>query len=131
MSMARPFRELRERMSPERQKQGEEAAQRELLKMRLAELRKNLAHLTQQDVADLLQKSQSQIAALEKRSDVLLSTLVQYVKVLGGELELHARFPDGAVVQVTQFENVTEQLERPRGRGRSKPTRRKGPAGRS
>jgi transcriptional regulator with XRE-family HTH domain len=125
--MARPFKELRERMSPEQQKRSEELAQRELLKMRLAELRRNMAHLTQQEVADLLEKSQSQIAALERRGDVLLSTLAQYVKALGGELQLRAQFPDGAVVEVTQFENVKHQLGRAPNPRKTKAARRKRP----
>jgi len=40
---------------------------------------------------------------LEKRQDLLLSKLAGYVRALGGELELIARFPD-ADVRITQFE---------------------------
>lgn len=38
-------------------------------------------------------------------SDVYLSTLRSYIQAMGGELEIIARFPDGAV-RVNQFRDV-------------------------
>ena len=37
---------------------------------------------------------QDTISRLEKRSDMLLSTMRHYVESMGGELELVAKFPD-------------------------------------
>jgi hypothetical protein len=37
---------------------------------------------------------QDTISRLEKRSDMLLSTLRRYVEAMGGKLELVAQFPD-------------------------------------
>jgi hypothetical protein len=51
--MARPFSELREQRSPERQQHVGECVQRELLRMNLQELRRNVSTLTQQEVTDL------------------------------------------------------------------------------
>ncbi len=37
------------------------------------------------------------MAKIEKRSDLYLSTLRNHIEAMGGELELNARFPEGAV----------------------------------
>lgn len=59
----------------------------------LQDLRK-ARELTQVRMAELLGKSQVTIAQLEKRSDVLLSTLRSYVEAMGGKLDLVVQFPD-------------------------------------
>lgn len=58
----------------------------------LKELRK-ARELTQTQLAERLQVNQVSIAKLEKRSDLLLSTLRSYVRGMGGELDLVVRFP--------------------------------------
>ena len=77
--------------------------------MNLGEIRRNVAHLTQEQIADLLQKSQATVSALEKREDMLLSSLDDYVQALGGELELIAHFPDQDI-RITMFEDIRGQL---------------------
>jgi DNA-binding XRE family transcriptional regulator len=49
---------------------------------------------TQQDLAATLGVGQDTISSLEKRSDMLLSTLRRYVEAMGGTLELVAQFPN-------------------------------------
>jgi transcriptional regulator with XRE-family HTH domain len=49
---------------------------------------------TQQDLATSLGVGQDTISRIERRSDLLLSTLRRYVQAMGGELELVARFPN-------------------------------------
>jgi transcriptional regulator with XRE-family HTH domain len=49
---------------------------------------------TQQDLALALGVGQDTISRLEKRSDMLLSTLRRYVEAMGGTLELVAQFPN-------------------------------------
>ena len=61
--------------------------------MTMRELRKAL-HLTQKAVATKLRISQDNVSRLESRSDVLLSTLREYIHSLGGELSIVAEFPD-------------------------------------
>jgi hypothetical protein len=46
---------------------------------------------------------QAAISKLERREDMYVSTLREYVKALGGELKLVASFPDGDI-QVHPFE---------------------------
>ncbi len=59
----------------------------------LKDLRIAVAH-TQQDLATSLGVGQDAISRIERRSDLLLSTLRSYVQAMGGELELVARFPN-------------------------------------
>jgi hypothetical protein len=56
--------------------------------------------LTQSDVANALEKRQDEVCRIEQREDMLLSTLTAYVRSLGGELELVARFKDRAPVRL-------------------------------
>lgn len=52
------------------------------------------AQQTQEALAANLGVRQDTISRLEKRSDMLLSTLRQYVEGMGGRLELVAQFPN-------------------------------------
>ena len=52
------------------------------------------AKQTQEDLAAALGVGQDTISRLEKRSDMLLSTLRHYVESMGGKLELVAQFPN-------------------------------------
>jgi transcriptional regulator with XRE-family HTH domain len=99
--MAHKWSELREQMSPERRERNRERTAALLLVMDLAELRGNL-ELTQEEVAARLQISQSNVSRLEKRRDILVSTLREVVEAFGGELHLVAEFPDGSV-EINQF----------------------------
>lgn len=49
---------------------------------------------TQEQMAAALGVRQDTISRLEKRSDMLLSTMRHYVEIMGGKLELVAKFPD-------------------------------------
>jgi len=94
--MARKFEELRARMSPESRSRSEAMANRLLDEMALDELRA-ARELTQEHLARLLKVKQSSISKLEKRTDMYLSTLRDFIKAMGGELEIRAVFPDGTV----------------------------------
>lgn len=62
--------------------------------MSLKELRKGVARLYQEDVAEMLDVTQGSVSQLEQRRDMRLSKLREYVRVLGGELVVRARFGD-------------------------------------
>ncbi len=55
---------------------------------------------TQADLAAQLHIGQDSVSRLEKRSDMLLSTLRSYVEAMGGKLELTASFPDRPPVMI-------------------------------
>lgn len=81
-------------LSEERRGRIEEKGQ-ELLNdyMTLQDLRKAQA-LTQEALAKTLNVKQENISRLEKRSDMMLSTLKNYVEAMGGKLELTVHFPN-------------------------------------
>jgi DNA-binding XRE family transcriptional regulator len=77
------------------QRQNVEARAAELMaeEMTLRELRK-ARKLTQVRIAKALGITQDSVSRLEKRSDLLLSTLRKTVEAMGGKLSLVAEFPD-------------------------------------
>ena len=84
------------------------ASRREKIEARAAELAtlKDLRlamRKTQVELAETLHVGQESISRLEKRSDMLLSTLRSYVEAMGGKLELVARFPDRPPVVIEQL----------------------------
>jgi len=64
--------------------------------MPLNELR-TARRLTQQQLAQTLDMTQAAVSQLEKRADMYLSTLNNFVEAMGGRLEMFAVFPEGAV----------------------------------
>ena len=94
--MAKKFSELRARMSPQSRARAEVKAQVMLAEMPLNELRQARG-LSQKMLAEVLHVQQPAIAKLEKRTDMYLSTLRSHIEAMGGELDVIARFPDGAV----------------------------------
>jgi len=99
--MARRFSTLRQTMGTERQTRNAERATALLAAMDLAELRSALA-VTQEELGERLSIAQSNVSRLERRDDMLISTLSEVVQALGGELKVTAVFPEGSV-EITQF----------------------------
>jgi hypothetical protein len=79
--------------TPKQLKEVEAAVEAELLEMNLAALRAHLKK-TQVQLAKAAKMSQPEVSAAERRDDHLVSTLRRYVKALGGELEVNAKFGD-------------------------------------
>jgi len=79
--------------SARRKKIEARAAQLLAEEMTLQELRQ-ARKLTQVRMAKALGITQEGVSRLEKRSDLLLSTLRKTVKAMGGNLSLVAEFPD-------------------------------------
>ena len=77
----------------QRKKVAARAAQLVAEEMSLRQLRK-ARKLTQERVAKVLGVTQDSVSRLEKRSDLLLSTLRKTVKAMGGEVRIVAEFPD-------------------------------------
>lgn len=50
---------------------------------------------------------QPAIAKMEKRTDMYLSTLGSHIEAMGGQLEVVARFPDGAV-KISNFAELDQ-----------------------
>ena len=92
--MAKTLKDKMAELSPERRQRVEAmAAVLAAEEKSLKDLRQAFA-LTQDHMAEVLGVGQESISRLEKRSDLLLSTLMGYVRAMGGELRLVAEFPD-------------------------------------
>ena len=86
------------KLSPAQRKKVEaRAAELIAEEMTLRELRR-ARRLTQARMAKTLGVTQDSVSRLEKRSDLLLSTLRKTVQAMGGNLSLVAEFPDRAPV---------------------------------
>ncbi len=105
--MAKSFSQLREKMSPERQRRNRTEAERMLLEMTLQELRQNVANMNQEEIAEILRVTQGYVSKLERQDDMLLSRLYTYVEALGGKVEIRAKFPNREV-RVNQFGEVNK-----------------------
>lgn len=100
--MARSFRELQEGMDPAARARTRERVRTELHRMALDELR-NARQLTQAEMAELLDVPQSSISRIERRADMYLSTLRNYIQAMGGILQIQAMFPDGGTVVIDRL----------------------------
>ena len=88
---------IRKLSTTQRKKVEMRAAELIAEEMTLRELRK-ARKLTQVRLARRLGITQDGVSRLEKRSDLLLSTLRETVEAMGGNLSLVAQFPDRAPV---------------------------------
>ena len=94
--MAKKFDELRGKMSPQAQARVTTRAKQAMDEMALSELRRARG-LSQEALAIVLHVKQPSIAKLEQRTDMYVSTLRSHIEAMGGQLEIVARFPEGAV----------------------------------
>jgi transcriptional regulator with XRE-family HTH domain len=72
--------------------------------MALQELRR-ARELSQAQLVEVLGEKQPNISQLEQRTDMYVSTLRKYIEAMGGELDIIARFPEGAV-RIRQFQEL-------------------------
>ncbi|HTA71761.1 MAG TPA: XRE family transcriptional regulator [Bryobacteraceae bacterium] len=106
--MAKNFKELEAKMSPDSRARSDEIYRRLLKEMPLQTLRA-ARQLTQENLANVLHVKQSEISKIERRTDMYVSTLASYIKAMGGRLEVVAAFPSGEVVRINQFEELAEE----------------------
>lgn len=103
------------KLSPAQRKKVEaRAAELIAEEMSLRELRR-ARKLTQVRVAKSLGITQDSVSRLEKRSDLLLSTLRKTIKAMGGDLSLVAEFPDRPPVVLS---GIAEEEPAPKPPGR-------------
>src|SRR3974377_1212453 len=92
--MARNVNDIIKKLSAAQRKKVESrAAQLIAEEMTLREVRK-ARKLTQQKIAKSLRIGQEGVSKIEKRSDLLISTLRSYVEAMGGHLSLVSEFPN-------------------------------------
>jgi transcriptional regulator with XRE-family HTH domain len=117
--MAANVRDTMKGLSPARRKKIEARAAALIAEeMSLRDLRQALT-LTQERMAETLGIGQDGVSRLEKRSDLLLSTLRTYIEAMGGQLSLIAEFPDREPVTLSGLSTM-ETAPRPTPRHRKR-----------
>ena len=99
--MTKRFSTLRAKMPAKARTQSRQRAE-ELLRATSSNELRRARRMTQGTLASAMQTSQSEVSKLEQRTDAYVSTLQSYVRALGGELDIVARFPDGCF-KISQF----------------------------
>lgn len=97
---------------PADRRQRVEARAAELIdqELTLRELRKAL-DMTQTALAEELKIGQDTVSRLERRTDMLLSTLSEYVNALGGRLELNVEFPGHKKIRLKSLHELQDNDE--------------------
>jgi DNA-binding XRE family transcriptional regulator len=103
--MTRSLASVRKKISSKVLVAAEKKAQKLLASMPLQELR-HARQLSQEQLADALHVKQASISKLERRADMYISTLRNFIRAMGGDLEINAVFPDG-VVSINQFHDIS------------------------
>ena len=95
-------------LPPERQAKIQAMAD-ELIaqEMTLRDLRQ-ARQLTQVQVAQRLNIGQDAVSRMEKRTDLHISTLMEAIRAMGGELQLVVKFPDRPPVRLSGFQDPEE-----------------------
>src|SRR5438876_7636182 len=111
--------EIIRKLSPaERKKVQDRAAELIAEEMSLRDLRK-ARKLTQTRVAKTLGITQDSVSRLEKRSDLLLSTLRKTVKAMGGDVRIVAQFPDRSPIVLSELSEDAPPRKSSRKRARA------------
>ena len=111
--MAKSFDDLVKRTTTKRTRARATRRTKELLgELLLSELRQMTGN-SQQQLAAALGIRQPSLSKLENQDDMQISTLRRIVHALGGQLEVIARFPKGAV-KIDQFDDETRKARRSR-----------------
>jgi transcriptional regulator with XRE-family HTH domain len=104
--MGKTLEELLAELSPAQRKRVEARAKElEVEEKTLRDLRQ-AQRLTQQHMARKLGVKQHSISRMEQRTDMLLSTLRDYIEKMGGELEITAHLPGHEPVRIGGFSDI-------------------------
>ena len=109
MAGRHPFAELRGKMSPKARSRAQAKSRKLRRAMDLAELRRAL-ELSQQQLAKRLRVNQPEVAKIEKRADMLLSTLGAVLRAMGADLKIVASFPEHDV-QIRSLGQIARNRE--------------------
>jgi transcriptional regulator with XRE-family HTH domain len=106
--MPKDIDEMMRDFSPSR-REGIEKRAKELINehMTLQDIRK-ARQLTQERMAQILGIGQDSVSRLEKRTDLHLSTLNNYINAMGGSLKIVAEFPDRSPVILDGLAELNE-----------------------
>lgn len=104
--MARKFAELEAEMFRQSNRPLRCALSKMVAEMALHELRRSRG-ISQEKLAGGVHIKQPNVAKLEKRMDINISTPRAMIESMGGTLDIVARFSDGKV-KITNFSSINE-----------------------
>ena len=108
--MSKNINEIIKKLSPaQRKKMEARASQLIAEEMTLRQLRQARKY-TQKKVAKSLHIGQEGVSKIEKRSDLLISTLRAYVRAMGGELSILVEFPDRPPVVISGIKELVQRI---------------------
>ena len=96
--MGRPLDEIMNQLPEDRRNRVIAESDRLEAEYLTLQMLRKAKKLTQAQLADSLNIQQATISNMEKRSDLMLSTLRSYVEAMGGKLSLTVEFPDQRTV---------------------------------
>jgi transcriptional regulator with XRE-family HTH domain len=106
--MATKWSDIRRKHSPEVEERIRREVEDAARVMTLHQLRE-ARDLTQVNLAKILEINQGAVSRMEKRADMYVSTLRNFIQAMGGRLQVKAIFPEGEV-EIEQFGAVAEPL---------------------
>jgi transcriptional regulator with XRE-family HTH domain len=109
--MATKWRDIRKTHSPEVEAEIARRVREAAGVMTLYQLREARS-LTQVNLAKVLNINQGAVSKMEKRTDMYVSTLRNFIQAMGGQLQVKAIFPEGEI-QIEQFGNVAGSQNHP------------------
>jgi hypothetical protein len=115
--MATNWKDIKHKFSNERLAEINREADEEFERMGFGKLRQARLQ-TQVALAERLDIPQTAVSRIERRTDLLLSTMRKYVEALGGRLELRAIFPDGEFILDSLAPPKQERPQSPQARKR-------------
>src|SRR5437899_10256918 len=117
VKMPRNVNDIIRRLGPAQRRRVENRADQLIAEeMTLQQLRQ-ACKLTQQKVAKSLRIGQEGVSKIEKRSDLLISTLRDYVEAMGGQLSLVVEFPDREPIVLSGITQVAQDSKSDRKHG--------------
>lgn len=102
--MAQKWRDIRRKLSPEREEETRQYVKSVVEAVTLNQLREARS-LTQANLASILGVNQGLVSKMEKRTDMYVSTLRSFIQAMGGQLQIKAVFPEGEV-EIEQFKDA-------------------------
>jgi DNA-binding XRE family transcriptional regulator len=109
--MAHKWGDIRRTLSPEQEAETRQYVNSVVQVVTLNQLREARS-LTQANLASVLGVNQGSVSKMEKRTDMYVSTLRNFIQAMGGQLQVKAIFPEGEI-QIDQFETVADPRNAP------------------
>ena len=104
------YREKFAALPPEEQKRIKARAKEILAEEMSLRALRQARQMTQVNLAEQLDIKQENVSRIEKRTDLLLSTLTKYVEGMGGKLRLIAEFPDSPPITLAGIQDLDDGL---------------------